>query len=130
MFLLAVTVTELLLGLIWVGVVLVIGLLLKIEIQGFFLSGIHPLGVICWGMTCSAIELLLWLLLGKLVLVLLLLLLKFDACGLGSFLSGIHPLGIIWWALAGTVIELLIGLLWIMLVLTSVWLLAVIVLVR
>ena len=42
MFLLAVTVTELLLGLIWVGVVLVIGLLLKIKIRGFFLSGYTP----------------------------------------------------------------------------------------
>ena len=77
-------------------------------------------------MTCSAIELLLWLLLGELVLVLLLLLVKFGACCLGSFLSGVHPLGIISWTLAGTVIELLLGLLLMVLVLPSLRLLAVV----
>ena len=75
MFLLAVTVTELLLGLFWVGVVLGNCLLLKIESRGFFLSGIHPLGATCWAMAGSAIELLLRLLMGKLVLVFLVLLL-------------------------------------------------------
>jgi hypothetical protein len=77
-----------------------------VEVCGFFLSVIHPLGIIWWSMIGTAIELLLGLLWVKLVLVCGVLL-TVEVCGF-------------------TAINLLLKLLWVMLVLACVWLLAVV----
>ena len=83
------------------------GAALKVDVcgLGFFLSGIHPLGVIWWAMAGTVIELLLGLLLMVLVLASVWLL-AVIVCGL--FWSEWHPPGVLVWCFTTSTVILLV----------------------